>query len=114
MLAKVDSGSLIAVRRFPILENDTVYSITQRCYNEILHVFYELLSRIVRGEALPQVAETWTRKPYTRKQLNALCELTAGMDPAEVERRLKATTYGTKVWAYMKEDTNMSYSSDKK
>ena len=114
MVAKVDSGSLIAVRRFPVLLNDTVYSITQRCYNEILHLFYDLIGRIIMGNALPVAAETWTRKPYTRKQLNALCELTADMDPAEVERRLKATTYGTKVWAYMREQTNMSYSSDKK
>jgi methionyl-tRNA formyltransferase len=114
MLEKVDSGSLIGVRRFPILPGDTVYSITQRCYNEILHLFYHLISELIAGGALPGCSETWTRKPYTRKQLNALCELTPDMDQAEIDRRLKATTYGTKVWAYMKDATNMSYSSDKK
>lgn len=107
MLAKVDSGSIIAVRRFPVFENDTVYSITQRCYTEILHLFYELISSVLTGQPLPQSNEIWTRKPYTRKQLNELCELKPGMDKDEIDLRIKATTYGTKVWAQMKkEDTN--------
>jgi hypothetical protein len=36
------------------------------------------------------------------------------MDKAEIERRMRATTYGDKVWAYMKEEKDMSYSSHKK
>src|SRR5436190_20752627 len=107
MLAKVDSGSIIAVRRFPVFENDTVYSITQRCYTEILHLFYKLISDVLTNQPLPQSSEIWTRKPYTRKQLNELCELKAGMDKDEIDLRIKATTYGTKVWAQMKtEETN--------
>jgi methionyl-tRNA formyltransferase len=107
MLAKVDSGSIIAVRRFPVFENDTVYSITQRCYTEILHLFYKLISDVLTNQPLPQSSEIWKRKPYTRKQLNELCELKAGMDKDEIDLRIKATTYGTKVWAQMKtEETN--------
>ena len=107
MLAKVDSGSIISVRRFPVFENDTVYSITQRCYTEILHLFYELISDVFTGRPLPQSNEIWTRKPFTRKQLNDLCELKPGMNKDEIDLRIKATTYGTKVWAQMKkEETN--------
>ena len=107
MLAKVDSGSIIEVRRFPVFENDTVYSITQRCYTEILHLFYKLISDVLTSQPLPQSNERWTRKPYTRKQLNELCELKTGMDKDEIDLRIKATTYGTKVWAQMKtEETN--------
>ena len=107
MLAKVDSGSIIEVRRFPVFENDTVYSITQRCYTEILHLFYKLISDVLTNQPLPQSNERWTRKPYTRKQLNELCELKTGMDKDEIDLRIKATTYGTKVWAQMKtEETN--------
>src|SRR5664279_878329 len=36
MAAKVDTGDIVAVKRFPVYEADTVYSITQRCYNEIM------------------------------------------------------------------------------
>lgn len=111
MQPRVDSGSIIAVRRFPVLENDTVYSITQRCYVEILHLFYELITGILVGKTLPLSEETWKRKPYTRKQLNALCELSADLDPQEIARRVKATTYGRKVWAYfLRNEEKIPYS----
>jgi len=115
MLDKVDSGSIIAVRRFPIFENDTVYSITQRCYTEILHLFYELASNLLTDQPFPESPELWKRKPYTRKQLNELCELKPDMDNEEIALRIKATTYGNKVWAQMTTgETNTSYSSYKK
>jgi methionyl-tRNA formyltransferase len=115
MVPMVDSGQIIAVRRFPLFENDTVYSITQRCYTEMLHLFYELISNVLSGKSLPQSTETWKRKAYTRKQLNELCELTPAMNPDEIALRIKATTYGDKQWAFMKpvEDTT-KYSSEKK
>lgn len=99
MLSKVDTGELIAVRRFPVLDTDTVYSVTQRCYAEILHLFYELMTGILLGKPLPQSAETWTRKPYKRKDLDELCELRPGMSEEEVQRRIKATTFGNEIWA---------------
>ena len=100
MLSKVDSGSLIAVRRFPVFETDTVYSITQRSYVEILHLFFELISGLLQGKNLPESKETWTRKPYKRKDLDELCELREGMTDEEIQRRIKATTYGDEVWAF--------------
>jgi len=115
MLAKVDSGPIIAVKRFPVFEKDTVYSITQRCYTEIQHLFYELVNSILSNQPLPQSSEIWKRKPYTRKQLNKLCELTPDMDKEEIALRIKATTYGDKIWAYMKSGEDItSYSSHKK
>jgi methionyl-tRNA formyltransferase len=114
MLAKVDSGAIIAVKKFPISEDDTVYTVTQKCYVAISDLFYELMNGIMVYRSLPQSAETWKRKPYTRKQLNELCELKPDMDKDEIALRLKATTYGEKVWAYMKNDENItSYSSYK-
>jgi methionyl-tRNA formyltransferase len=104
MLAKVDTGGVIAVRRFPVWENDTVYSITQRCYTEILQLFYEMVDKISTRQELPVSRESWTRKPYTRKQLNELCELDPGMSREEMALRVKATTYGEKVWARMRVD----------
>ena len=115
MLERVDSGDIIAVRRFPVFENETVFSMTQRCYAEIWHLFYELMSGLLQGQPLPASNEKWTRKPYTRKQLNELCELTPDMSAEEKARRIRATTYGDKVWAYIREgDQKVSYSSDSK
>ena len=114
MIPKVDSGPIIAVSRFPVFEKDTVYSITQRCYSEILHLFYQLIGNVLAGVPLPQSSEGWKRKPYTRKQLNELCELTPEMSPEEIALRIKATTYGDKQWAFMKSGEDITtYSSEK-
>jgi methionyl-tRNA formyltransferase len=104
MVESVDSGSIIAVRRFPVLDSDTVYSITQRCYVEILHLFVELVTGFLEGEDFPSSTEQWKRKPYRRKQLDELCQLREDMSSEEIERRIKATTYGDKVWAYRVEE----------
>jgi hypothetical protein len=73
------------------------------------------MSGLLQGKPLPLSQEKWTRKPYTRKQLNELCELTPDMSPEEKARRIRATTYGDKVWAYIREgDQKVSYSSDSK
>jgi methionyl-tRNA formyltransferase len=100
MEAKVDTGDIVAVKRFPVFENDTVYSITQRCYGEILYTFYEIFYLLMNGEDLPASTEKWVRKPYLRKELNELCRLTTEMDREEIERRIKATTY-LQPWAYL-------------
>ncbi len=100
MASKVDTGSIVAVQRFPVYESDTVYSITQRCYSHILNMFYETVYGVMNGEKIPVSAEVWKRKPYLRKELNELCRLTPDMDIKEIERRIKATTY-LQPWAFM-------------
>jgi methionyl-tRNA formyltransferase len=100
MAAKVDTGEIISVKRFPVYETDTVYSITQRCYIDILTMFYEILYLIINGEILPSSHASWERKPFLRKELNELCRLTPDMDVEEIERRIKATNY-LQPWAYL-------------
>lgn len=102
MVSKVDSGKIVAVKRFPVYDHDTVYSITQRCYSEILNMFYEIFYLLMNGEEIPQSNEVWKRSPYLRKQLNELCRLTPGMDINEAERRIKATTY-VHSWAFVQD-----------
>jgi methionyl-tRNA formyltransferase len=90
---RVDTGPIVAVRRFPILAQDTVQSLTQRCHAAIFVLFGELLARLAAGDELPTADETWTRRPYRRAELDALCELTLAMPDDEVRRRIRATTY---------------------
>lgn len=104
MLSKVDTGAIIAVRRFPLFDNDTVYSVTQRCYLEILHLFMELISGLLTGQQFPESKETWKRPAYKRRELDELCELKQGMTEEEIQRRVKATTYGSEVWAFWAEE----------
>lgn len=100
MVSKVDTGDIIAVKRFNIYESDTVFSITQRCYSDILNMFYDIFSLLMNGESLPISKEKWQRKPYVRKQLDELCRLTPEMDVVEIERRIRATNF-LGPWAYM-------------
>ena len=101
MEPKVDTGPIIKVVRFPIHENDTVYSITQRCYSIILNVFFELVDSFVQGKKPQAGNQQWERKPYTRKELNNLCLLTKDMDRQEMKLRIAATTFGKQPWAYI-------------
>jgi len=101
MKSTVDSGNIIVVKRFPINENDTVYSVTQHCYQLIEKTFYDIMKTILQGQPLPVTNEQWKRKPYTRKQLDELCHITPGMPEDEIQKRIKATTYKTP-WAFTK------------
>jgi methionyl-tRNA formyltransferase len=101
MKSAVDSGNIIAVKRFPIAAEDTVFSVTQQCYRLIETMFYEIIDCILQGKSLPTSPEKWMRKPYTRKELNELCYITPDMPEEEVERRIRATTYRWP-WAYTK------------
>ena len=101
MSAGVDSGKIIAVRRFPVAAQDTVYKVTQHCYKLIEELFYEVMNGILQGQPLPESAETWKRKPYTRKHLDELCHIRPEMSEEEINKRIKATTYKTP-WAFTK------------
>ncbi len=93
MLPKVDTGQIIAVKRFKVFDSDSVYSLTQRCYAFILTTFYEVVSNIISGEPIQLCGDTWKRKPYKRDELNALCKITSDMTPEEVARRVRAVTF---------------------
>ena len=99
MKALVDSGDIIAVKRFPLKEEDTVYEVTQRCHALAEEMFYEVMELILQGRPLPTTNETWKRKPYTRRELNELCDIKPEMSEQEINRRIKATTYKTP-WAF--------------
>ena len=101
MNPKVDTGNVIAVKRFPLYESDTVFTLTQRCYGYILQLFYEIASLILAGRDLPQSDERWKREPYKRKELNELCKITSDMSAEEIRRRVKAVTFPNAPGAYI-------------
>ena len=94
MNARVDTGNIIAVKRFPIFSSDTVASLLARTHDFQLVLFYEVMGWLLMGKALPQSDENWTRKPYSRKEFNQLGRITPDMDDAEVGRRVRATDFG--------------------
>ncbi len=94
MAARVDTGAIIAVKRFPILAEDSVKSLLERTYSQQLALFFEVMGFVLRGEALPVSREVWTRPPFSRAEFNELSKITPGMSPAEVAARIRATSYG--------------------
>lgn len=95
MASKVDTGPIISVVRFPIFSSDTVESLLRRTYDYQLSLFYEVMSTIIIGRDLPSSHECWTRKPFTRKELNNLCRITTDMSECEIARRIRATAFDT-------------------
>ena len=101
MNAKVDTGDIIAVKRFPIFKTDSVYSLSQRCYSHILTLFYDIISGILEDKPLSKAEETWQRKPYKRKELNELCEIRPDMSAEEVKKRIQSTSFPGMPGAYV-------------
>lgn len=93
MAQKVDSGKIIAVKRFPLYPDDSVFSLTQRCYENIYQLFVEMLPSLLEGKPLEESKEKWTRKPFLRKELDKLCLILPDMDEEEIRRRVRATAF---------------------
>jgi methionyl-tRNA formyltransferase len=101
MSEKVDSGKIIAVRRFPVSAEDSVYAVTQRCYEHMLALFLEILSMIKDGRPLPDAGEQWSRNAYRLKDFHALRKITSDMDETEIRRRIRAAAYPGYEGAYI-------------
>jgi len=102
MVEKVDTGKILSVRRFATEEIETVHSLTQKCYKAIQILFQELMDEIFIQGHLNYSNEEWARKPYTRRELNALCKIDCRMGIDEINRRVKATYYPGMPGAYIK------------
>ncbi|PKQ29463.1 MAG: hypothetical protein CVT60_05240 [Actinobacteria bacterium HGW-Actinobacteria-10] len=101
MAPRVDWGELIEVRRFPVLETDSVESLLTRAHARLLEMFREIMSGVAAGEALPSAEGVWREHLYTRAEIDALCKLEVDMSEIEVARRIRATTYPGMPGAYV-------------
>jgi len=95
MAAKVDTGRIIAVRRFPIYPEDDVAALLNRTYENQIALFFEIAQLMAEGADLPVSHELWTRPPFTRKQFNELFKITPDMLKEEIARRIRAISYDT-------------------
>lgn len=93
MAPKVDTGGIIAVKRFPIFPEDDVASLLSRTHDYLLILFYEIVSLIIDGRALPVSKESWARKPFTKRQVDELSRLTSDMSREEMRKRIRATHF---------------------
>jgi len=87
MAPQIDTGPIISVARFPVLPGDTGGTLLLRTYDYQLVLFYDVVGRLLRGEDLPVAPDRWGRKPFTRKQFQALGRITPDMSADETARR---------------------------
>jgi methionyl-tRNA formyltransferase len=93
MEARPDTGAILASTRFPVFPEDTVASLKERTMDSMLTLFKDIFARLAAGETVSPNGERWARKPYLRRELDALCVITPDMDASEVGRRVRATHY---------------------
>jgi len=93
MLAKVDTGDLVMERRFPVLPTDTVETLKLRTMETMVGMFREVVKLIAAGKPLPRADVHWTRRPFTRREMEALKVIEEGMPQEEIDRRVRATVY---------------------
>jgi len=93
MQPKVDTGAIVKEVLFPVLPTETVESLKYRTMIAMLEMFHEIAVVVATRQPLPQASRTWTRRPFTRKQLDALATVSPSMAPEEIRRRVRATTY---------------------
>lgn len=94
MAPRVDTGAIVATRRFPVLPSDDVASLLARTYDYQLALFFDIMGRVLAGEPLEPSGETWTRKAYTRAEFNELGRIRMEMSDEEIARRVRATSFG--------------------
>lgn len=93
MAAKVDTGGIIAVRRFPVYPEDTTETLLKRTYEHQIALFLEIAHLMADGKDLPVSNEKWTRPPFSRKQFNELFIIRPEMSKEEIRRRIRAVSY---------------------
>lgn len=93
MLPKVDTGRIIIERRFPVSPDDSVETLKLATMEIMIGMFQEVIAMLAAGMPLPLADAHWTRRPYTRREMEALKVLRHDMSELEVQRRVRATVY---------------------
>ncbi|MCY6356454.1 formyltransferase family protein [Clostridium sp. ZS2-4] len=94
MKKEVDTGNIVKVSYFPIYKDETVESLKLKSMIHLLYLYQTIIDLIYSNKSLPKSDLKWEKQPYTRKQLNALCEIhPKTMTQKEIKKRIKSTTY---------------------
>ena len=101
MTSKIDSGRIISVKYFPVLPEYSLVDITQKCYRYILRQFYEVFNYYLKHGKLPVTGLKWSKRLYTRAELDRLCQIKKSMAWTEIKRRIQATNFPNMPKAYI-------------
>lgn len=99
MVAAVDSGPIFMEHTFRLVAADTVQSVRERTMAVMLAMFSNVIDML---PGIPPGEPIWSRRPFTRRELDQLCELRPDMSEAEMARRIRATAYPGKPGARLR------------
>ncbi|MBC2118320.1 formyltransferase family protein [Listeria booriae] len=111
MEKSVDTGKMVSTSYFDISPYETVETLKLKSMNHLLYIFEKVINEIYVNDTLPKSKEKWTRVPFTKKQLDELCEIDPiTMDQKEIDLRIRATDYNSAYKsAYFKIDEKKHY-----
>jgi methionyl-tRNA formyltransferase len=93
MESGVDSGPILAVQRFNILQSDTCESLFDRAEHACLNLLYTIGTYIWQHGNLPEPSgQCWKGRPMSRKQFNKWLELDT-TDPQDFTRKIRASAH---------------------
>jgi methionyl-tRNA formyltransferase len=93
MEKKVDSGEIIRIKEFPTSKDETIISLKEKSMKNLIKLFYDIIDLIKDGKELPTSKRKWKKRPYTRKDLQEICEINLDMSQKEILKRIRATYY---------------------
>lgn len=93
MLPKVDTGLVVLERRFPVAADDTVETLKLTTMTTMLEMFETIATTIAAGDTLPAANTHWTRRAFTKREMDALKIIPASLPADERSRRIRATVY---------------------
>lgn len=90
MGARVDSGPILAVRRFPIRDDDRCDTLSARAREACVDLFAELLPRLAEGGLPKQSTERWAKPAATSRAFAKWMTLGVDCDSQELKRMVRA------------------------
>ena len=91
MEEKVDCGSIVAVEWFVMPENPRFMELEIKTYELLLKIFADLAPHFATSnDPLPAIDAEWSGPKHTKAEFEAMKELEADMDEAEINLRYRA------------------------
>lgn len=94
MAAKVDSGPVVQVVRFPVRRSDDAPALFQRTHQHLEDLARGVIGRLASGWKPTASEEGWSGPSRNRQQLDAMMEVPSEATPIEVQRRRRAFEFG--------------------
>ncbi len=91
MVARTDSGPIVAVGRFPVAPGIDAHGLRVGAYELMARMFVALAPRLADpSTALPVTGLEWGSRRCSQRALDALCAIPPDIDAAELARRERA------------------------